>query len=173
MFNIIGWVQVLRFNNSAKSSSNSTFWGCFGILKTSRIQNCHWNSILSKISMRKTGKRPRQVKLRGLYVNRYPDQPKEALQLSVYLNFADFRPVLELIWTSRGFIKVFQQYIWTIKPKAHNYYWQCRLIHPKKHPCRCQSPFRLIFSLFWALSRPPEVVKRCFRGTSGLKTQVP
>ena len=84
-----------------------------------------------------------------------------------------FRPVLDLIGTSRGFIKVFWQYIWTIKPKAHNYYWQCRLIHPKKHPCRCQSPFRLIFSLFWALSRPPEVVKRCFRGTSGLKTEVP
>ena len=59
-------VLCLTFNNSAKSSSNSTFWGCFGILKTSRIQNCHWNSILSK--MRKTGKRPRQVKLRVLYI---------------------------------------------------------------------------------------------------------
>ena len=61
------FVLCLTFNNSAKSLSNSTFWGCFGILRTSRIQNCHWNSILSKISMRKTGKCPRQMKLRVLY----------------------------------------------------------------------------------------------------------
>ena len=61
-------VLCLTFNNSAKSSSNSTFWRCFEILRTSRIQNCHWNSILSRISMRKTGKHPRQVKLRGLYM---------------------------------------------------------------------------------------------------------
>ena len=39
-----------------------------GCVRTSRIQNCHWNSILSRISMRKTGKHPQQVKLRGLYM---------------------------------------------------------------------------------------------------------
>ena len=61
-------VLCLTFNNSAKSLSSSTFWGCFGILRTSRIQNCHWNLILSKNSLRKTGKRPRQVKVDRLYI---------------------------------------------------------------------------------------------------------
>ena len=61
-------VLCSNFNNSSNSSSNSTFWGCFGILRTSRIQNCHWNLIFSKNSLRKTGKRPRQVKVDRLYV---------------------------------------------------------------------------------------------------------
>ena len=30
-------------------TSISTCWGCFGILRTSRIQNCHWICILIKI----------------------------------------------------------------------------------------------------------------------------
>ena len=62
-------VLCLTFNNSAKSLSNSTFWGCFGILRKSRIQNCHWNLIFSKNSLRKTGKRPRQVKVDRLYIS--------------------------------------------------------------------------------------------------------
>ena len=50
------WNKGLTFNISAKSSSNSTFSGCFRILRSSRIQNCHCSSILSNISCWKTGK---------------------------------------------------------------------------------------------------------------------
>ena len=39
------------------------------------------------------------------------------------------------------------------------------------HTSRCESQFGLIIGLFWALLRPPEEVKRCFRGTYGLKSQ--
>ena len=44
--------MCLTFNNSAKSSSNSTIRGSFEILMTSRFQNCPWVSDL----MEKKGK---------------------------------------------------------------------------------------------------------------------
>ena len=51
---ILKWYQVcLTFNNSAKSSSNSTIWGSFEILTTSRFQNFPWVSDLMKIWWRK------------------------------------------------------------------------------------------------------------------------
>ena len=69
-------VLCFSFNNSAKSLPNSTFRGGFGILRKSRIQNCHWNSILSHISWRKTGKRTRQVKPYWLYIITPQIQPQ-------------------------------------------------------------------------------------------------
>ena len=56
-----GWdIQVLKcyhlsltLNNSAKTSSYQT---CFGILMTSRFQNCPWLTNLTKIWRRKQGK---------------------------------------------------------------------------------------------------------------------
>ena len=72
-------VLCLTFNNSAKSWSNSTFWGCFGILRKSRIQNCHWNSILSKISWRKTWNSRRQMKWLVLYKKSEPLSTKKII----------------------------------------------------------------------------------------------
>ena len=52
------WYQLsLTSNISAKTSSNWTCRGCFGILMMSRFQNCHWKFNLTKNSMRKDGKR--------------------------------------------------------------------------------------------------------------------
>ena len=45
--------MCLNFNNSAKSSSNSTIRGSFEILMTSRFQNCPWVSDFMKIWWRK------------------------------------------------------------------------------------------------------------------------
>ena len=44
---------------------------------------------------------------------------------------------------------------------------------PKKHPSRFNTHVGLFLDLIWVLLRPPEVVKRCFRGTSELETQGP
>ena len=44
---------------------------------------------------------------------------------------------------------------------------------PKMHPSGCKSWFGLIWEVFRAFLRLPEVVKRCFRGRSGPKTQGP
>ena len=41
---------------SVKTSSNQTCRGCLGILMTSRFQNCHWKSNLTKNSWRKQRK---------------------------------------------------------------------------------------------------------------------
>ena len=55
---IFSWHDLCStFNISVKSSSNSTFWECFIIFRTSRVQNCHWNSK----EKRKMEKHPRQV----------------------------------------------------------------------------------------------------------------
>ena len=46
----------LTLNISVKSSSNSTFWRCFRILRSSRIKICQCCLILNNISCRKMGK---------------------------------------------------------------------------------------------------------------------
>ena len=47
-------VLSLTYKNSAKSSSKSTIWRCFGSIMICRFQNCQWVSNLINICWRKS-----------------------------------------------------------------------------------------------------------------------
>ena len=106
----------------------------------------------------------------GYVVKQIPRTTQKSILQGVNINssyfWAYFGPSRGLQWWQKGALRVHMDLL----PKVHNIYRLCSptntQINPKKHLRRCEYQFGLSLGMIWALLRLPEVLERCFMGTS-------